>query len=601
MTFFYDLNKKLAGIADKPEAKPLTESTVAEKISPPIKTDPSERGKYKGKDIGDLKKMKAANLEKTSGYRERGEKVPQAAKEKTAELNFAIRAKQAHGGKWGKIKEESMEEGMVDTLKKAGKAIGKAIAGPSDQELLAQLQDKMYPGLDKVGKAATKPPAQPRPMAVPNKKSDDIEEGPEVFKLKADAARKAGEKEFTGPDGKTYPVKEAAKPDYIDLDKDGNRKESMKKAAADAKSKKHHKEEELDEGWDDMLKDVEKRHGQMKKGEKVQGHKGEIEKTDKGIKHTRRYDDKTGETDTGDDDTPKGEKRRGRPKGTGKAMGAKGPSGRSKLMTKEEIDEAIAALEEAGYHVQERKLSSSEKEEREDIVKGMKKNKAEFKKRYGDRGEEVMYATATKLAKERGPGNPDRKKKEKTQESGTVAGSVATSTEAPKGKGGISFGKGIYDSMNRELENMISESMNVSVNMSMDEHGEPHKSISVSAEGEAAEQLAQLLNLAGLHGHQEQSHACPACGQEPCGCAEMVDENAPDWPTNTEVGGEDDPTLSLYAGGLNKPKETGQTTAPVVNRDPARGSYGPMAVKNGVTETTDLGMKLYHELKQFKG
>ena len=38
-----------------------------------------------------------------------------------------------------------------------------------------------------------------------------------------------------------------AKPDYIDLDKDGNRKESMKKAAADAKAKKHHKEEDLDE------------------------------------------------------------------------------------------------------------------------------------------------------------------------------------------------------------------------------------------------------------------------------------------------------------------------------------------------------------------
>jgi hypothetical protein len=30
-------------------------------------------------------------------------------------------------------------------------------------------------------------------------------------------------------------VAEAAKPDYIDLDKDGNRKESMKKAAADKK------------------------------------------------------------------------------------------------------------------------------------------------------------------------------------------------------------------------------------------------------------------------------------------------------------------------------------------------------------------------------
>ena len=80
---------------------------------------------------------------------------------------------------------------------------------------------------------------------------------------------------------------------------------------------------------------------------------------------------------------------------------------------------------ECGYSVAERKLSSSEKEEREDIVKGMKKNKGDFEKRYGKRGEEVMYATATKMAKERGPGNPDRKKKEKTEESGTVAGGMA--------------------------------------------------------------------------------------------------------------------------------------------------------------------------------
>ena len=36
--------------------------------------------------------------------------------------------------------------------------------------------------------------------------------------------------------------------------------------------------------------------------------------------------------------------------------------------------------------------------------------------------------------------------------------------------------------------------------------------------------------------------------------------NAPDWPTNTETS---DDALQ-YAGGLNKPKSTGQTTAPVI-------------------------------------
>jgi hypothetical protein len=45
-------------------------------------------------------------------------------------------------------------------------------------------------------------------------------------------AKAAGAKEFK-VDGKSYPVKEAAKPDFLDVDKDGNKKEPMKKAAAD--------------------------------------------------------------------------------------------------------------------------------------------------------------------------------------------------------------------------------------------------------------------------------------------------------------------------------------------------------------------------------
>lgn len=46
----------------------------------------------------------------------------------------------------------------------------------------------------------------------------------------------------------------------------------------------------------------------------------------------------------------------------------------------------------------EKKLTKKRKNKREKIVKGMKKNKADLKKRYGDRWEDVMYATATKRA-----------------------------------------------------------------------------------------------------------------------------------------------------------------------------------------------------------
>lgn len=47
----------------------------------------------------------------------------------------------------------------------------------------------------------------------------------------------------------------------------------------------------------------------------------------------------------------------------------------------------------------ERTLSPTENEKKEKYVKGMKKVKGDFKKRYGDRGDEVMHATATKMAK----------------------------------------------------------------------------------------------------------------------------------------------------------------------------------------------------------
>jgi hypothetical protein len=94
--------------------------------------------------------------------------------------------------------------------------------------------------------------------------------------------------------------------------------------------------------------------------------------------------------------------------------------------------------------------------------------------------------------------------------------------------------------------------------MSTGQNGEPTKSITVSAEGEDAEALAALLKMAGIGGH-DNAESCETCGKAPCGC-EALDENSPDWPTNTETS---DNALQ-YSGGLNGPKSTGQTTVPVI-------------------------------------
>lgn len=58
-----------------------------------------------------------------------------------------------------------------------------------------------------------------------------------------------------------------------------------------------------------------------------------------------------------------------------------------------------AAKNQKKQSVQERELSPGETAEKERIVKGMKKSLAGFKARYGDRAKSVMYATATKSAK----------------------------------------------------------------------------------------------------------------------------------------------------------------------------------------------------------
>lgn len=79
---------------------------------------------------------------------------------------------------------------------------------------------------------------------------DDMEEG-NLFTGNLAKARAQGKKraDLDG-DGDMETVREGAKPDYIDLGKDGNRKESMKKAAADKKKKDMSEQvEQLEENW----------------------------------------------------------------------------------------------------------------------------------------------------------------------------------------------------------------------------------------------------------------------------------------------------------------------------------------------------------------
>ena len=130
--------------------------------------------------------------------------------------------------------------------------------------------------------------------------------------------------------------------------------------------------------------------------------------------------------------------------------------------------------------------------------------------------------------------------------------------EPKKSKSKFKFGGSVYETLDAQLETLITEGMSVTVNMSQNsDDGHPgNKSITVNADGEDAERLAELLQMAGL---SQQSGSCSSCGSSPCGC-DMVDENNPNWPSNTETS---DNALQ-YSGGLNGPKSTGQSTTPVL-------------------------------------
>ena len=173
------------------------------------------------------------------------------------------------------------------------------------------------------------------------------------------------------------------------------------------------------------------------------------------------------------------------------------------------------------------------------------------------KGERSASGAVAKVAKSMG--KKDAEDFAKTKHKGLPEKVKEADAEAPKekkAKGGYNFGAGVYESINSQVEGIITEGMNVSVNMSTGQNGEPTKNITISADGADADRLAELLKMAGLGG---QESACNTCGSTPCGC-ESLDENSPDWPTNTETS--DD--AMQYSGGLNGPKSTGQSTVPVL-------------------------------------
>jgi len=66
---------------------------------------------------------------------------------------------------------------------------------------------------------------------------------------------------------------------------------------------------------------------------------------------------------------------------------------------KSKLDDLLSSVRSEEVQINEKTLTPSETKEKERIVKSMKDKATDFEKRYPGRGKEVMYATATKMAK----------------------------------------------------------------------------------------------------------------------------------------------------------------------------------------------------------
>jgi hypothetical protein len=253
------------------------------------------------------------------------------------------------------------------------------------------------------------------------------------------------------------------------------------------------------------------------------------------------------------------------------------------------------------------------------MVHAAQKGEKPASKRVADVAKTMKKGDVKDFAKTKHKGLPNKKKATECTTSGGVA--VAASPFKYQNEATMKPVKtdknGVYESQNKKLERMIRESMNISVNMGKDDSGKPTKTLNINASDDDAEQLAQILNLAGMGNllgseapAQTPAQAMPQMSagdemarglaimgpQEPEVAVissdepEELEENMPDWPTNPETS--NDPFQ--YSGGLNRPKSTGQTTVPVT-------PVAQMNHRGGMFENVELERTLFKAYQAYKG
>jgi hypothetical protein len=297
---------------------------------------------------------------------------------------------------------------------------------------------------------------------------------------------------------------------------------------------------------------------------------GTIEKIKGGVRHTAKAYD----PDAEEPEAPK-RKRGGQAKDFGKkeytfpkdekalAAHKKQSKGRVHTMKETELDE---------------KAVSQAQQKAAGIARAVQKGDVKAKKGSASAAMAKMEpAELEKFASTKHKGLPKKVKKESTSYPDDVATVGDRQSVSKPGKTmGITYGKGVYEAFDAELEAKIKQlNESVEVKTTIAEHAVDGdaESITITATGADVGVLRDILKNAGLNVDgiadvsSEKEYDYSVGGNEGDLVAFELAEadvdvslNEPDYPTNGE---ESDDALQ-YSGGLNGPKSTGQTTVPVV-------------------------------------
>ena len=134
-----------------------------------------------------------------------------------------------------KAKKKAKNEGVMDTVKKVAKKVGKAITGPDDEELLQRLEKETGGKRPPKKDAKVKEADETRAPAKKKERTDTLPSGAKVKTTTVQGWQSQKGDKSANKDRKDSYKAEGAKPHFLDMDKDSDKKEPMKKAVADKK------------------------------------------------------------------------------------------------------------------------------------------------------------------------------------------------------------------------------------------------------------------------------------------------------------------------------------------------------------------------------